>query len=121
MSPVQTPLPAEEILGTESPGWRPAYEVVETGRRTTFAFDLPGVLRPNVHVACGAGLLRVWGCRAATPETEGASHFSTRPDGSFAVELPIDARLDPKRIFQKLQDGVLTVELPVRRASIPRD
>jgi len=93
----------------------PGYEVAITKRGITFLVDLPGVLPGNLHLTCRDHALLVWGHRCRP-------HGSIRHrwDGPFALELAIPTWTEPARLDQRFENGVLTVYVPQKRASIAR-
>ncbi|RYG23128.1 Hsp20/alpha crystallin family protein [bacterium] len=106
---------------THAGAWQPSTEVISTARGVTYYFDLPGVLPANLHLACRDGQLLVWGFRPALPDTaKTVAHSNTRRTGAFAASAVIPETLDPSRIWKEFKDGVLTVNLPTRRASLKR-
>lgn len=105
---------------TAAEPWRPTTEIVRTARGITYCFDLPGVLQKNLHLACRDGFLLLWGHRNSTAAPQRLEYISNRQTGAFATEVPVPATVEPGRISSEYKDGVLTVCIPTRRASLQR-
>ena len=97
----------------ERAAWRPAVDLFEEADRYRVEVDLPGVRASDLSITAEGATLRVEGVRP--PSGSGAQsrcHVAERPCGRFArtFRLPEDA--DRAGIRVRLQEGVLTVEVP---------
>lgn len=82
---------------------------------------VPGVKREDVSVSLENGELGIVARRTdALPEGWRPLHAARpRPDG-YRLEVTLSVDVDPERITAKLEDGILTLRLPVSDAARPR-
>lgn len=63
----------------------------------------------------------VWGNRSRFGTPALTDLFCNRWQGGFVLELPVPDWVDVTRISRKYIEGVLWIDLPKRRESIPRE
>lgn len=96
--------------------WRPAVDIAETAEAYVVEIELPGVHASEASITAAGGLLRIEGRRVRS-ERSGRHHLLLeRRAGHFSrtFRLPEDA--DANEIRARMNEGVLTVEIPKRRA-----
>jgi len=101
--------------------WKPACDVVEEAERYRIEVDLPGVRSSELSIAAEGRTLRIEGVRQRVRHgTSEHRHVVERTCGRFlrTFHLPDDA--DPGGIDARLDEGVLTVEIPRRPTRSPR-
>ncbi len=103
-------------------GWSPAVDIVETeGKDVLVKVDLPGMKREDIKVTFENNLLTIEGeRRMAEVGTQETYHRVERGQGTFRRSFTLPAALDAGRIQAAYQDGVLTITLPRREESRPR-
>lgn len=85
----------------------------------TLRFDLPGVDPDDVDLTVEGSVLTVTAERAIE-ETEGATWLlRERPAGTHRREVRLGDRLDTGRVSASHDNGVLTVEIPMREEAKP--
>ncbi|MEV7775789.1 Hsp20/alpha crystallin family protein [Kitasatospora sp. NPDC086791] len=91
------------------------------GDRFVIALDLPGVPLEAIEVDVLGRVVTVKAERRPTPRGENArTRLAERSHGVFERRIQLADSLDPGRIAAHLQDGVLTLTVPVTSASRPR-
>ncbi|KAB1643503.1 Hsp20/alpha crystallin family protein [Gulosibacter chungangensis] len=82
-------------------------------------FDLPGVKQDSIELDVERNVVTIKAERPALDEdVERLS--SERPRGFFTRQLVLGDNLDTERIEANLDEGVLTLEIPVAEAAKPR-
>ncbi|MDW7709717.1 MAG: Hsp20/alpha crystallin family protein [Deferrisomatales bacterium] len=99
----------------EATPWKPACDVVEAPDRYAIELDLPGVRTADLSITAEGRTLRVEGVRqkARRRDTE-YHHVMERTCGRFVRTFQLPADADPGGIHARLEEGVLTLEIPRR-------
>jgi len=85
----------------------------------TLRFDIPGVDPDDVDLTVEGNMLTVTADRPVE-ETEGATWLlRERPSGTHRREVKLGDRLDTSQVKASYNNGVLTVELPMRAEARP--
>jgi len=101
--------------------WRPACDVSEEPDQYRLEVDLPGVRTADVSITAEGRTLRIEGVRERTQRgVAGRPHLVERMSGRFlrTFQMPPDA--DAEGIQARLNEGVLTVEVPRRQSRSTR-
>lgn len=99
----------------------PRVDIAQGEGSYKLTMELPGVDREDLHIDFDDGILTVRGeKKGETEETTEGCRCSERYYGSFerSFELPSDAVVD--EISARLENGVLTVTMPVKEAETKR-
>jgi HSP20 family protein len=106
--------PAPEVL-------RPAVDVTEEENRYVLRADLPGFEEKDIDVRVLDGVLVLSGKREpSTEQQQGTLTLVERPHGSFCRKFALDFAVDESTIEASYKNGVLTVALPRKEATKPR-
>ncbi|MBX3183470.1 MAG: Hsp20/alpha crystallin family protein [Polyangiaceae bacterium] len=98
----------------------PSFDVKETAEGFVLTADLPGVKPEDVEVSVNGNLLTVSGKRQVEERKEGESfHQIERSYGSFRRLFTLPDNVSPD-VEAQLRDGVLTLTVPKRPESKPR-
>jgi HSP20 family protein len=99
---------------------KPQYTVKEGEEAFELGVVMPGVAKSDVHVAVEDEVLTVTGVRAkSVPEGWKPLHNElSRSD--YRLELRLNVDIDEGRISAKLEDGILSLRLPLSEAAKPR-
>ena len=82
---------------------------------------VPGVKREDIEISLEDSELEVTAHRRSTvPEAWKALQVERHAPTSYHLELTLGIDVDPERISAKLEDGILTLRLPVAEAAKPR-
>ena len=102
--------------------WTPAVDIAETNEKDIVVrVDLPGLKREDIKINYENNVLTLEGERVLHAETEQAKyHRVERSHGQFRRSFTLPAAVDASRIAADYRDGVLTVTLPRREESRPR-
>jgi HSP20 family protein len=97
--------------------WRPALDVYETERAIVVRVELAGVRSEDVRVVVDGEYLQISGRRCFTPASRTQRHVLIEiAQGSFERVLRTRAEYDPDRVSARLENGLLTIELPRKDA-----
>jgi HSP20 family protein len=93
--------------------WRPALDVYESERAIVVRVELAGVASDDVRVVVDGEYLQITGRRTLARPSESLRHLLIEvAQGPFERVLRMRAEYDPERVNARLENGVLTVELP---------
>jgi HSP20 family protein len=108
-----------EGVFSASGAWVPAMDVFETpGKDLVLKADLPELKREDIKVTFENDVLTIEGERAFGAAEQ--FHRRERGFGSFRRSFTLPQTVDATRVAAAYQDGVLTVTLPRREESRPR-
>jgi HSP20 family protein len=102
--------------------WVPAVDIFETADNTVvLKAELPEMKREDIRVTVENNTLTIEGERKLAPEGESEKyHRVERGYGAFSRRFTVPSTVDAGRVEASYQDGVLTVKLPRREESKPR-
>jgi HSP20 family protein len=93
--------------------WRPALDVYETERAIVVRVELPGVRSEDVRVVVDGEYLQITGRRSLARAGESQRHLLIEiAQGPFERVLRTRAQYDADRVTARLENGLLTIELP---------
>ena len=95
----------------ETTGWAPPVDIEERDDAYVFQAELPGVQREDVNIELVGNELQISG-EIKEREREGILRKRTRKVGQFEYRVVLPDQVDPDRVEAKLNDGVLTVQVP---------
>jgi HSP20 family protein len=103
-------------------GWVPAIDIYETAEKDVVVkADLPGLKREDIKVTFENNVLTIEGERTFETETAREQyHRVERGYGAFRRTFTLPTTVDAARVEASYQDGLLTVTLPRREESRPR-
>lgn len=106
----------------DSDAWVPPVDVYETpAKDLVFKADLPELKREDIKVTFENDVLTIAGDRALAPAVSNdLYHRLERGHGSFRRSFTLPPTVDAARVSAAYQDGVLTVTLPRREETRPR-
>jgi HSP20 family protein len=106
----------------EREAWVPSIDVYETATKDLVVkADLPELKREDIKVTFENDVLTIAGERALAPAvSRDHYHRLERGHGSFRRSFTLPTTVDPSRVSAGYQDGVLTVTLPRREETRPR-
>jgi len=102
--------------------WVPPVDIIETaGKDVVVRAELPDMKREDINVTFENNVLSIEGERKFERTNEGDTyHRVERGYGSFRRSFSLPASVDAARVQADYKDGVLTVTLPRREESRPR-
>jgi HSP20 family protein len=102
--------------------WMPAADIFETNAREyVIKVELPELKREDIGVTFEENVLTLSGERKASFEDDnGTYHRSERAHGRFTRSFTLPATVDGSRISASYKDGVLTVRVPQREETKPK-
>lgn len=102
--------------------WAPAVDIYETAEKDVVVkADLPAMKREDIKVSVENDVLTIEGERKFDEKSSGEGyHRIERGYGAFRRSFTLPANVDASRVQATYQDGVLSVTLPRREESRPR-
>ncbi len=105
----------------QTASWAPRIDVVETEEAFLFEFDIPGVVKDDIHVNLHDGVLAVSGERNSRELEENDDVVRMeRFTGHFYRSFAVPSAIDDKKIEANYSNGVLSLRLPKAEESKPR-
>jgi HSP20 family protein len=105
---------------TEAPVLKPRYFVDGTQDAYEVRVELPGVAKDGVSVDLDQNILTVRAKRkASVPENWKTLHRELN-DLDYLLRLKLNNQVDESKLSATLENGVLSLRLPVREAAKPR-
>ncbi len=99
----------------------PALDVVEDDNTFTVYMDLPGVEEKNVDVSIASNVLTIKGTKELPELGEDVKVYRREEwEGSFQRTLSLPHSVDTQKVQAKMKNGVLTVTLPKREETKPK-
>jgi HSP20 family protein len=114
----RSPRGNEEIFtGT----WVPPVDIYETTDKLVLKAELPGFREDQIHLRFDDGVLTLEGERKFEKETgDETYHRVERSYGNFQRAFTLPATVAADRIAASFDNGILTVELPKREETKPK-
>ena len=102
--------------------WIPPVDIFENEKHElVITAELPGMTREAIDIRLENNMLTIRGERKkATETTDEQFHRVERAYGTFSRSFSLPATVDVNRVAADYKDGVLTVTLPTREESKPR-
>lgn len=111
--------PTEEGLTTGV--WTPPVDVFETNESIVLKADLPEVSKEEVDISVQGNVLTIRGERKREEEVKEKDFYRMeRSHGVFTRSFTLPGTVDPEKIEAGFSSGVLTVTLPKREESKPK-
>lgn len=101
--------------------WIPAVDIYETAEQDVIVkVDLPAMKREDIKVTVENQVLSIEGERKSADVPAEQVHRVERLHGTFRRSFTLPAAVDAARVDANYQDGVLTVKLPRREETRPK-
>jgi HSP20 family protein len=101
--------------------WVPKVDVFETPENVVLKADLPEVKKDDVEISIQNNTLTLKGERKMETETKDKQVYRLeRSYGTFSRSFSLPPTVDPERATAEFADGVLTLTLPRREESKPK-
>jgi HSP20 family protein len=82
--------------------------------------DLPGVNKEGLEVTIDGNTLTIVGCRQDQEVPEAELLFRESPRADFRRSFDLDPAIDAKKVTAKIEQGILTLQLPKAEEVKPR-
>jgi len=116
----KAPQNAQQIQTQQQRFARPRYDVVSSDDGYDIRIFAPGASKESVNVTHEKGSLLITAHRAPHYEDSWKALAREIPDADYRLQLQLNADVDENGINAKLENGVLTVHLPVAEKARPR-
>jgi HSP20 family protein len=101
--------------------WAPPVDILETKEKTILKAELPGFDENQIHLHFEDGILSLKGERKFEKENADENyHRVERSYGRFVRSFTIPSSVDNEKISAAFHNGILTVELPKREETKPK-
>lgn len=101
--------------------WAPPVDILETKEKTILKAELPGFDENQIHLHFEDGILSLEGERKFEKENADENyHRVERSYGRFVRSFTIPSSVDNEKISAAFHNGILTVELPKREETKPK-
>jgi len=109
-------------LGLLGGGVRPPVNIFKsrTGEDIVIKLEVPGFGPSDITVENRGQTLTVSGKLGSMPSAEGAYHRRERVAGEFSRSIQLPREVDPARATAQCKNGVLTLNVPAREETKPR-
>ena len=102
-------------------GWTPAVDIVETAKKDfVVKVELPDMKREDIKVTFENSVLTIEGERKFNDEAKDQFHRVERGYGQFRRSFTMPASVDAAAVNAHYEHGLLTVTLPRREETRPR-
>ncbi len=113
--------PAEAAAEDLEPAaWQPLVDVYDRPDALVILADIPGVDPQSLDLSVTGNTLSLKGTRPAENLAESQLQTRERRTGTFHRELVLSGEVDFDQAKAKVEQGVLTIQLPKRVAARPR-
>jgi len=107
-------------LGPSGRGVFPPVNVFTDKDSYIVKLEVPGVAPEDVSIEAEGRTLTISGNREVPPPTEGSFHRRERGTGHFSRSFQLPADVDPSRADASYKHGILSVRVPKKEESKPR-
>ena len=114
------PSAAAPAAGVSESLQKPRYAVARKDDAFVIRVDMPGVPKAGVNIEFHDDVLSIRGERGAEAPSTWKPLHQELPAQGYQLHLRINALVDEERLTAALEDGVLTLTLPVKPATQPR-
>lgn len=87
---------------------------------TTVRVELPGVKKDGVDISVDDGVLSLRAKRASRAPADWKTLHRELDTSDYLLRLKLNGRFDESKLTAALDEGVLTLRLPVKEAAKPR-
>jgi len=110
-----------QLRADRSRAFFPAADLVASEEEVTLVMDVPGFKTDDLEIELNDGVLRIRGERRYPYASEGGRSIQRleRGYGRFERALQVPKDVDPSALTAAIEDGVLTLRIPVPEARKP--
>lgn len=103
----------------QTPTWSPAVDIYETKEAYVLCAEMPGVRKDGLDITVEGTTLTIVGRRAEQQPSGNLVHRESKPVDYRRV-FELDPTIDTAKIRARVEQGVVTVELPKAERVKPR-
>lgn len=104
----------------ETPSLKPRYDVINRKNAYDVEVDLPGVKKNDLQIHINQNLLTIHGKRDTAVPSGWKSLHRELGKSDYLLRLRLNTPVDDNRMSANLQDGRLTLHLPLKKSAKPR-
>lgn len=109
------------LAGWRSPGIFPLLNVRKLEDAFVVTAEIPGMNTDDLSINVHGDTLTVKGTRKPdTASPDAAYHRRERPAGEFQRSITLPSRVEPDSVTATYKTGILTVNLPLEKAALPK-
>jgi len=110
-----------ETKDTQTSVQRPAFTTREDDTGATLQVALPGVRKEDLKLTLNQSVLQLEATRTTETPADWKTHSNHPKKVSYELGFRLDAKLDGGKVQATLENGVLTLHIPVREEAKARD
>ncbi|AEA34049.1 Hsp20/alpha crystallin family protein [Hippea maritima] len=108
--------------GRDTTDWMPAVDIYETKDSINIEVEAPGMKEDDIKINLENNTLTIYGERKFEKKEEGKNYYRMeRSYGSFSRSFLLPDNVNVDAIKAKYKDGVLTITLPKKPESKPKE
>ncbi|WP_022670340.1 Hsp20/alpha crystallin family protein [Hippea alviniae] len=110
------------LKSRETSEWIPAVDIYETKDAINIEVEAPGMKQEDIKINLENNTLTIYGERKFEKKEEGKNYYRMeRSYGSFSRSFLLPDNVNVEGIKAKYKDGVLTITLPKKPESKPKE
>lgn len=118
---LETPFVGRRAESSNLTAWAPAVDIYETENELVIKADLPDINEKDLDVRVESNMLTIRGERKFEQKVKEDNYLRIeRTYGSFSRSFSLPTTVSTEAIHAEYKNGVLTVQLPKRAESKPR-
>ncbi len=102
----------QKLCGTYAKDYLPATDIVETDEKIALHLDMPGVDKKDISIKLENNVLNVKGQIDTSLFSDLEPLYTEHYANNYSRRFEISSKVDKSNIEAKMEDGVLTLELP---------
>jgi HSP20 family protein len=99
---------------------KPRYSVTNGKEAYEVRVELPGVRKESLHITLDESVLSLRAERKPTAAEGWKALHRELPDAGYALRLRLNMPVNEDALTAKLEDGILTLNVPIKEAAKPR-
>jgi HSP20 family protein len=114
------PPPSSSVTPAETTALKPRYTVTSDKESYTVQIEVPGATRDSVDINLDSNLLTVRAKRKASVPVDWKPLHRELNEQDYLLRLKLNVPVNESKMSAKVENGVLTLNLPVKEAAKPR-
>jgi HSP20 family protein len=99
---------------------KPRFRVLNTANSYSVQVELPGVKKENVSINLEKDVLSLRASRSNTVPADWKPLYRELREANYQLRLHLNVPVEESKLSAKLENGILTLSLPLRETAKPR-